>query len=82
MPAVVVKKEEKVAAVFAALGDSVSESSFIETFKEMYPKDWDRIKAKFRQEEAHSKPGKSHPMPEPDVYMKNMYKTAMAKRGK
>lgn len=80
MPAVVVKKEEKVAAVIEALGDNISESAFIEKFKELYPKDWDRIKAKYNEEERKTKPGKTHPMPHPDVYMKNMYNNAIKKR--
>lgn len=80
MPALVVKKEEKVAAVFAALGENTTETAFVEKFKEMYPKDWERIKAKYSEEERKTKPGKIHPMPHPDVYMKNMYNTAKAKR--
>lgn len=80
MPALIVKKEEKVVTVFAALGEDITESKFIEKFKEMYPKDWERIKAKYNEEERKTKPGKTHPMPHPDVYMKNMYKTATTKR--
>lgn len=82
MPSVVVKKEEKVAAVFEALGDNISEAAFIDKFKELYPKDWARIKAKYNEEEQKTKPGKTHPMPHPDVYMKNMYNNAIKKRSK
>ena len=80
MPALVVKKEEKVATVFAALGENATETAFIEKFIEMYPKDWEKIKAKYNKEERETKPGKTHPMPHPDVYMRNMYKTSVAKR--
>ena len=80
MPALVVKKEEKVDAVFAALGETIDEASFIEKFKEMYPKDWGRIQAKYTEEERKTKPGKTHPMPHPDDYMKNMYKNAIQHR--
>ena len=49
MGAVVVKKEEKVAKVFEALGDKISETDFIEKFKEMYPEDWQRINKVFKE---------------------------------
>ena len=81
MGAVVVKKEEKVAKVFEALGDKISETDFIEKFKEMYPEDWQRINKVFKDEERKTKPGKTHPMPHPDIYMKNMYKVAVKKLG-
>lgn len=81
MGAVVVKKEEKVAKVFEALGDKITEADFIEKFKEMYPKDWQRINQVFEEEERKTKPGKTHPMPRPDIYMKNMYKVAVKKLG-
>ena len=80
MPALVVKKEEKVDAVFAALGEDITESAFVKKFKDLYPKDWGRIQAKYAEEERKTKPGKTHPMPHPDVYMKNMYKVAVQKR--
>ena len=81
MGAVVVKKEEKVAKVFEALGDKVTETDFIIKFKEMYPRDWQRINQVFEEEERNTKPGKTHPMPHPDIYMKNMYKVAVKKLG-
>ena len=82
MPAVVVKKEEKIEAVFQALGENVSEENFVSKFKEMYPKDWQRVVSNYEKEERKTKPGKSHPMPSPDVYMRNMYKVAVEKRKK
>lgn len=78
---VVVKKEEKVAKVFEALGDTRSETDFIQKFIEMYPKDWERINKVYQEEERNTKPGKSHPMPHPNVYMRNMYKNAIKKIG-
>ncbi len=82
MSAVIVKKEEKVGKVFEALGGDASEENFIEKFKEMYPEDWERVNAKYNKEERHTKPGKSHPMPHPDIYMKNLYKVAIEKKNK
>ena len=80
MPALIVKKEEKVEAVFVALGEDITESRFVEKFKEMYPKDWEKVKAKYDEEERKTKPGKTHPMPYPDVYIKNMYINAVKKK--
>ena len=80
MPSLIVKKEEKIEAVFNALRDNSSEEAFITKFKEMYPKDWSKIQAEYAREERKTKPGKTHPMPHPDVYMKNMYKVAIQKR--
>ena len=78
--ALIVKKEEKIKALLEILGDKCTEDSFIEKYKEMYPNDWEKIMAKYRKEERETKPGKTHPMPHPDTYMKNMYKVAMSKK--
>lgn len=80
MPSLIVKKEEKTAAVFDALKDNSTEEAFIAKFKEMYPKDWNKVQAKYAEEERKTKSGKTHPMPHPDVYMRNMYKVAVNKR--
>ena len=79
MSAVVVKKEEKVANVFSEIGLDATEEEFAEKFKELYPDDWKRIKATYAKEEANTKPGKTHPMPKPEVYLKNMYNNAKIK---
>lgn len=80
MPSLIVKKDGKIEAVFDALRDNITEEAFIAKFKEMYPKDWGKVQAKYAEEERKTKPGKTHPMPNPDVYMKNMYKVAVKKR--
>ncbi|EHN14503.1 MULTISPECIES: hypothetical protein [Clostridium] len=71
---VVVKKEEKVTRIFNEHGLNISENEFIEIFKNEYPKDWNRINKVYEDEEKTTKPGKSHPMPEPIKYLKNTYK--------
>ena len=80
MPSLIVKKDEKIEAVFDALRDNITEEAFIAKFKEMYLKDWGKVQAKYAEEERKTKPGKTYPMPNPDVYMKNMYKVAVKKR--
>ena len=53
MAAVIVKKEEKVQKILNVLGSEVSEEKFIEKFKELYPKDWNNVKAKYAEEEKN-----------------------------
>ncbi len=68
---VIAKKDEKISATAATLGENFSPEEFVEKFKELHPKDWERIERNFRKHERDTKPGKSHPMPEPSQYIKN-----------
>jgi len=80
MPAVVVKKEEKVAAVFAAMDNLDDMQEFKDKFKEMFEKDWHRINSVYQKEERADIKHKGHPMPHPEKYLENMYKVARSKR--
>ncbi|OQA69218.1 MAG: hypothetical protein BWY37_00841 [Firmicutes bacterium ADurb.Bin262] len=80
MPAVVVKKEEKVAAVFAAMSNVDDLQEFKTKFKEMFPKEWKHIISVYQKEEREDVKHKGHPMPEPEKYLENTYKTARAKQ--
>lgn len=71
---VVVKKEEKVRNIFLEKGIDISEEEFIENFKSLHPKDWERIVSRYNKEKEKTKPGKKHPMPEPNKYLSNTYK--------
>lgn len=77
---VVPQKEKKVEAVFAALGSAHNEKLFIEKFKELYPKDWERINQVYQEHERRDNKGKGHPMPEPEKYLSNMYKVYSKKQ--
>jgi hypothetical protein len=79
MAAVVVKKEEKVNAVFAAMSDKDDIQEFKAKFKDMYPKDWQHIISVYQKEERADTKHKGHPMPEPEVYLDNTYKIARKK---
>ncbi|MBS3886649.1 MAG: hypothetical protein KGZ56_06295 [Dethiobacter sp.] len=79
MAAVVVKKEEKVAAVFAAMSDLDDVLEFKAKFKEMFPKEWQHINSVYQKEERADTKHKGHPMPEPEKYLENMYKVARSK---
>jgi len=71
---VIVKKEEKISAVVATLQPGSSESQFVDAFIEMNPKEWARIQEVYRVHESRTKPGKSHPMPEPRKYLINAFR--------
>lgn len=80
MPAVIVKKEEKVASVFAEMSNPDDIQEFKTKFKEMYPKEWQHIIAVYQKEERADIKHKGHPMPEPEKYLENTYKVARNKR--
>ena len=69
------KRKEKAQEIFDQLGSTCTFEEFYEKFKELYPKDWERIKTKYNKEEEKTKEGKTHPMPHPTQYVKNLYNT-------
>ncbi len=71
---VITKKDEKIQATVEALDQGFSQEQFIEKFKELFPKDWFRIEKNYQDHERKTKPGKSHPMPEPNQYLRNALK--------
>ena len=71
---VIVKKEEKISSVASSLPQDFTETQFIEAFIEKYPKEWERVQKVYRDHEIRTKPGKSHPMPEPKKYLINALK--------
>lgn len=73
--AAIAKKDEKVAAAAAALPIGFSQDQFAAKFKELYPRDWERIQKAYRDHERNTKLGKSHPMPTPEQYLKNCFNT-------
>ena len=74
MGTLVSRKKEKAFAIFELLETNLSEDAFIALFKMKYEKDWQKIIEQFEKEERQTKPGKRHPMPHPDIYMKNLYR--------
>lgn len=77
--AVVVKKEEKVARILESMTDIYDVLEFKSKFKEMFPDDWNRIISRYNAEEKKTKPGKTHPMPNPEQYLTNMHTNAVNK---
>jgi hypothetical protein len=69
--AVFTKKDEKICEVVNSLDDNYTQEEFISKFIEMYPKDWGKIEKSYQDHERKTKPGKSHPMPKPEQFLKN-----------
>ncbi len=71
---VIVKKEEKIPKVVSLLQAGFTDDQFVDAFIEEFPKEWERIQNVYRDHERRTKPGKSHPMPEPRKYLINALK--------
>lgn len=69
--AVIPKKEEKIQATCDSLQPGYTFDDFLEAFKTLYPKDWEKLGKEYAKHERKTKPGKSHPMPDPVQYLKN-----------
>ena len=67
-------KKDKIKNVFQILGSNYTEEGFIKTFKALYPDDWRQIQDLWLYEEQCKMPGKKQPMPNPDIYMKEMFR--------
>ena len=74
----ILKKEQKFKIILESLVEP-SEQDFINKFKELYPEDWRKIIKRYNEHERLKKPEKSHPMPHPEKYLSNAYKTFMKK---
>ena len=73
------RKKEKAFALFRVMGADDGEERFAELFRETYPGDWAKIVERYEDEERTSRPGKGHPMPEPEVYLREMYRNMRAR---
>ncbi len=79
---IVRKKEEKLAAVAAALPADCPDENFAKKFKEMYPEDWEKIVQRYKEHERATPAGKAHPMAPPPKYLLNMVKGYRTKANK
>lgn len=68
---VISKKNEKIAEVVAELSEGYTFDQFLSAFQLKFPKDWAKVVREFQKHERKTKPGKTHPMPEPTQYMRN-----------
>ncbi|WP_454838165.1 MULTISPECIES: hypothetical protein [Pseudomonas] len=68
---VITKKAEKVSATVGTLDSGFSFEQFLAAFQAQYPKDWEKVEREYAKHVRKTKPGKSHPMPEPVQYLRN-----------
>lgn len=68
---VIAKKAEKVAGVVFGLPNGYTFDDFLAAFKQQHPKDWEKIVREYQKHERKTRPGKSHPMPDPVQYLRN-----------
>lgn len=73
----VLRKVNKAEDILNSMTDMYCEEEFKELFKKMYPDDWKRINRKYLKETVNVKAEKEYPMPEPEVYLHNMYQMVM-----
>lgn len=76
---VVLRKEEKVKAIFEKMTNPEDIEEFKSLFMQMYPDDFAKIQKIYWAEEKKDKKGKGHPMPLPEIYLSNMFKVAKSK---
>lgn len=69
--AIILKKEEKIQITCDSLQPGFTFEEFLEAFKSLYPKDWEKVGKEYAKHERKTKPSKNHPMPDPMQYMKN-----------
>jgi len=77
---VVLRKAEKLAAIDASLPPGSSPEAYADKFRETYPDDWQRIVSRYGKHERLTKPGKHHPMPNPEQYLLNMVNVFLKKK--
>jgi hypothetical protein len=70
--AVLHKKEEKIEAVLAKLPDTYTDKQFVDTFIQLYSRDWGKIKANYLKQSQDKLPGTIIKMPKPELYLKHL----------
>ncbi|EDM34910.1 hypothetical protein PBAL39_00220 [Pedobacter sp. BAL39] len=73
--AVLHRKEEKIEAVLSKLPKDYTGEQFVETFIQLYSRDWGKIKANYLKQSQDKEPGTVITMPKPDIYLKNLLST-------
>jgi len=70
--AVLHRKEEKIEVVLSKLPKDYTDAQFVETFIQLYSKDWGKIKANYIKQSQDKEPGTVITMPKPELYLKNV----------
>ena len=72
--AILHRKEEKIEAVLNKLPKEYTDKQFVETFIQLYSKDWGKIKANYLKQSQDKEPGTVIIMPKPDLYLISLLK--------
>jgi len=70
--AVLHKKEEKIEAVLSKLPKDYTDKQFVDTFIQLYSKDWGKIKANYIKQSQDKEPDAVINMPKPEIYLKTI----------
>ncbi len=70
--AVLHKKEEKIKVVLSKLPKDYTDKEFVDTFIQLYSRDWGKIKANYIKQSQDKEPGTVINMPKPDLYLKSI----------
>ena len=66
---IIMKKEEKMINVAKVMEINFTTNDFLETFKYMYPNDWENVKKRYAEHLKVNKGDKHFPMQEPMKYL-------------
>lgn len=70
--AVLHRKEEKIEVVLSKLPEKYTDKEFVDTFIQLYSKEWGKIKANYIKQSQDKEPGTIITMPKPEIYLKNI----------
>lgn len=80
--AVLHRKEEKIEVVLSKLPKDYTDKQFVDTFIQLYSKDWGKIKANYIKHSQDKEPGTIITMPKPEIYLKNILKVYLENSAK
>lgn len=78
--AVLHNKEEKIEVVLSKLPEKYTDKQFVDTFIQLYSKDWGKIKANYIKQSQDKEPGTVISMPKPELYLKSILEGYLAKK--
>lgn len=70
--AVINRKEEKMEEVLSRLPKDYTDEQFVETFIQLYSKDWGKIKSMYLKHNQDKEEGTVVKMPKPELYLKSI----------
>lgn len=73
--AVLHRKEDKIEVVLSKLPKKYTDQQFVETFIQLYSKDWGKIKANYIKQSQDKPAGTVINMPKPEIYLKDILTT-------